>query len=487
LVVVGVVEATQAQPNLGKNYWRKVTVRVTEVLKGTCDGRVEFGEILYLGGAGWPPPNQSAKFIFCLVEAKSRLGEDPAYGRFAWALAHGNCCRAEVSLAPEFYNDGERIPLGYTVDNVPIYDPGELIAYARDYCSTIGETRPAIFSLGDEFNNFVVPRDARTEQHAREWARSANPDRRSDAISALLEYPNPTNVEILKSLLTDPKYIEKGEGRLATRFYYIRTEATKALDKWHVSTNAELEDPFINYNTVPWNSGVNWVIGILVMATATVLAIRFKRIRRRFIPLLSAISCFLLGAAWARSLTHVDEIVMEVGRKHHFMSFDGNLQYIIRGRSNASRRFIYEVSPLNFKMLGEIDLRPLPVEARRELYNLLFNRLDRTTPFDKQFWFDRRSNSKWQRAGVYVDRGTYPDALGVNRPYLIVQAPYLWLLYILGLPLLVSAALTAFRKIRSRIRRGRGRCSHCGYDLRGGGNTCPECGWRTGLVESRSF
>ncbi len=59
--------------------------------------------------------------------------------------------------------------------------------------------------------------------------------------------------------------------------------------------------------------------------------------------------------------------------------------------------------------------------------------------------------------------------------FLIVTVPY-WLLVVTTaiLPAIVGARLV--RRVRRRRRIARGMCLSCGYDLRGGGGICPECG-----------
>ena len=93
-------------------------------------------------------------------------------------------------------------------------------------------------------------------------------------------------------------------------------------------------------------------------------------------------------------------------------------------------------------------------------------------------WFLRRyrpgpaetCDVRWFGAGYLVKTLPGPSA----RPwiYRIFVVRY-WLLFILALlPLFWPARLA----LRRWTRRRRGRCQHCGYDLRATKNRCPECG-----------
>lgn len=48
-------------------------------------------------------------------------------------------------------------------------------------------------------------------------------------------------------------------------------------------------------------------------------------------------------------------------------------------------------------------------------------------------------------------------------------------LFVMGVTLIPSA-ICAVRLVRNRLRRSRGLCAACGYDLRGSASVCPECG-----------
>lgn len=60
-------------------------------------------------------------------------------------------------------------------------------------------------------------------------------------------------------------------------------------------------------------------------------------------------------------------------------------------------------------------------------------------------------------------------------PALHYSAPY-WLVTLLCFLVVLTAAAT--RSLRDRRRRRMGRCTSCGYDLRGSVRRCPECGTR---------
>jgi hypothetical protein len=59
--------------------------------------------------------------------------------------------------------------------------------------------------------------------------------------------------------------------------------------------------------------------------------------------------------------------------------------------------------------------------------------------------------------------------------FLLVTVPY-WLLALLTAILPTILGMRLVRAVRRRSRISAGKCPRCGYDLRGGGGICPECG-----------
>lgn len=95
-------------------------------------------------------------------------------------------------------------------------------------------------------------------------------------------------------------------------------------------------------------------------------------------------------------------------------------------------------------------------------------------------------NIKWLvHGGIPLFRGSFTPRSVPLRPIwrgfafnTIFYAATLWLLFI--------APFHAFRGMRRIIRRRRGQCIRCGYDLRGQlpGAGCPECGWGRGTEDA---
>jgi hypothetical protein len=74
-------------------------------------------------------------------------------------------------------------------------------------------------------------------------------------------------------------------------------------------------------------------------------------------------------------------------------------------------------------------------------------------------------------AGLGVESGTSPVE-GLAGRWVVLRIPY-WLPVLSSVLLLIPAVC---RQWTRRQRRKTGRCLHCGYDMRGGGTRCPECG-----------
>ncbi len=92
----------------------------------------------------------------------------------------------------------------------------------------------------------------------------------------------------------------------------------------------------------------------------------------------------------------------------------------------------------------------------------------------------------WRLAGVQYFR---MDRRYVNTPpvkywiwgFLIVTVPY-WLLVVVTAILPAIAGTQLVRGVRRRRRFARGMCRSCGYDLRGSGGICPECGTKVEIT-----
>ena len=82
----------------------------------------------------------------------------------------------------------------------------------------------------------------------------------------------------------------------------------------------------------------------------------------------------------------------------------------------------------------------------------------------------------WKALGVeYVGRDMpwSPGRVGGNQGrYAMLAVPYGFLVLLSG----AAAGASWFALRRQRRRNARGKCTHCGYDLRATPDRCPECG-----------
>jgi hypothetical protein len=82
------------------------------------------------------------------------------------------------------------------------------------------------------------------------------------------------------------------------------------------------------------------------------------------------------------------------------------------------------------------------------------------------------ARQRWEVAGVEFVAGPGQGSGTFSEDYRLLSVSYLYLL----LPTFVASAWCLFAMRRAAPRWRAGHCHTCGYDLRGGTSTCPECG-----------
>ncbi|HET6249689.1 MAG TPA: hypothetical protein VFE47_18515 [Tepidisphaeraceae bacterium] len=120
-----------------------------------------------------------------------------------------------------------------------------------------------------------------------------------------------------------------------------------------------------------------------------------------------------------------------------------------------------------FAERGQIHADLVTTKKREQRIGLVPGFRMRSSPSDFADLASIRDAFSWHDYG-YVH--TSIPEYGLN-DYLIILP--IWLLM---LPTLILPATWLLRRRRARLRRTRGLCPHCGYDLRATPGRCPECG-----------
>src|SRR5687768_3586047 len=180
-----------------------------------------------------------------------------------------------------------------------------------------------------------------------------------------------------------------------------------------------------------------------------------KRPLRRAIVLLSTPLTVALLALWLRSYFVLDEVsrVDETGATQALVSFGGSIHLIRCDTLAAARAASWDAYPFS----GRATLGPLydPLLAERRLLGFA------------------------QYVRPAVTRGTFLNGSSVELvPWLAGSTYEAWVIPLWGPTLVVSipALVALTRWTRQIVRRRRGQCVQCGYDIRATAVRCPECG-----------
>jgi len=168
--------------------------------------------------------------------------------------------------------------------------------------------------------------------------------------------------------------------------------------------------------------------------------------------MVSLLICIGIAVEWRRSRIHTDMLA--------YLTPASRLQGLAADRDGA----LFFFSDVPFSPERGFSLQGLSVAS------------DEFEPM-RAMLFDP-SLTVHQRFGFKSVAGQLPMAATLNPQFVAVVIPY-WCL--LPLALLPTVALLR-RWRRQRLRKKRGQCLACGYDLRASGSRCPECGAERGSV-----
>jgi hypothetical protein len=320
----------------------------------------------------------------------------------------------------------------------------------------------------------VLPKNARSEATARRWAASGHATLRAHALAVLSNFQSDRNAELLKTMLTDPAFVEDSHGVWRVRYYFLRQQAHSVLTGWGVQVPAPIcEESPCGYAAVGWRE--SGTIGALLLPT---LALGFvARRRRASLGVSGAAACICtalsigIGALWVRSDKHVDEVLLTRADRHRIASTSGGLLYARLRDWRGPTGFVR--GGYRRRWLPQLDLFPDMTAA--------YDTFDPATGWVREYrkWIPGAKPSPQvdTLTGGFVSvSGMAHNALGQDSPYRAIFLPYGYVLAaLLWLPL-AYAAWVVRERVRARRLARQCRCVSCGYDLRASPHRCPECG-----------
>ncbi|HYE18998.1 MAG TPA: hypothetical protein VEA69_11170, partial [Tepidisphaeraceae bacterium] len=337
---------------------------------------------------------------------------------------------------------------------------------------------------------------------ALDWAGRTDPDYRVAGVSIFgLFPPSPEAERAIRVGLTDAHahdvlddyaFDPADRGR---RTFPVREAAVRTLRAWERNTGARphawlgtdrqddlFHEAYPRY--APIRAGGAVVVGaIAVVGLAACCGRRRPRIVRTALGLgLLCATATAASMAW-RSSTTVDWVTWASSPAQWEVVSSGGRLAVVRLDSPPAGWTIAPAAPL----IASYTPAAIPRRQDRQL-TAIVPALELKT--------DDAAGGRWgpvraSRGLATVDLTTINGKVRTRQfAYAIVVVPWGGLAILPALPLVLAGMIALRRKLRRRARVKRGRCAHCGYDLRGGaraaGRRCPECGGRGVVVVRRA-
>jgi hypothetical protein len=342
----------------------------------------------------------------------------------------------------------------YTMDFQRVRDPQRLLARVRELAKKLPATRPtqtrdrvSQFTAADGVIHLIVPQNELLLPHARQWVNSPNPHIRESGVKAMFDCFEPDIIPTATRLLSDPHSTVWGTSVWHRRHYTVRTAADELLRERGIEVpNSILSEPHFTPISLR-----HLLLALAIVAASAAAAVAIVLALRRLLhwQIGSWLAFTILLA-----LVSTTGFILTWHRAHEFsFSNDGSTRFItlINGRLVTMHLSNFHDDPrlshASYTFRDGLDARwRTPDTARRILAFL---------------------------PGLMRDQGRTWNLA----PFSVHNYSTLWLPLWPALLLCMLPLLLAVRgPIRRRVRRRRGLCTNCGFDLRASAGVCPECG-----------